>query len=239
VSSDIDVQCVMGAARSVRLAQLAEQIRQVRHHSRAASGRCPSGVSELDAALGGGFCRAAIHEFIPAAEGTGVFSLVWRVAARAAGTERWIVAIDTQADLYPPGLLQTGVSLGRLIVVRTSQPSDALWACEQVLRCSAVAAVVLPLRGVDSRASRRLQLAAETGGGLGLLIRGDKPTGPTFAASRLYCEPLVGPPGMRRLRITVQKLREGRPCGPLVVEWSDAPGVVSASAVLGDGTGVA
>jgi len=196
-------------------------------------------LPELDAALGGGFVTAAIHELIAPQDGVAAHSLALHVAARAAGRHKWIFYIDTQLDLYPPGVAQLGVSLGRLMIARTPHVADALWVCEQVLRCRAVAAVVLPLRTLDGYASRRLQLAAEAGGGLGLLVRRAEPGGPTFAASRLRCTSLAGEPGVRRMLITVLKVREGRPGEPFAVEWPDAPDSVPAHSILADGAGVA
>ena len=228
-----------GTPRNPRLAQLAEQIRQLRARGHAPAARCPSALPELDAALGGGFVTAAVHELIAAQDGVAAHSLALHVAARAAGRHKWIFYIDTQLDLYPPGVAQLGVPLGRLIIARTPYAADALWVCEQVLRCRAVAAVVLPLRTLDGYASRRLQLAAEAGGGLGLLVRRAEPGGPTFAASRLRCTPLAGRPGVRRMLITVLKLREGRPGEPFAVEWPDAPDSVPAHSILADGAGVA
>jgi cell division inhibitor SulA len=84
--------------------------------------------------------------------------------------QRWIFYIDRTGDFYPPAAAQLGVPLGQLLVVRVTRPTEVLWVCEQALRCRAVAAVIAPLPSIDSYASRRLQLAAEAGGGLGLLI---------------------------------------------------------------------
>jgi hypothetical protein len=111
---------------------------------------------------------------------------------------RWVVYLDPLADLYPPGVAQLGVPLGQLLVVRTTRLADALWVAEQALRCRAVGAVVAPLRTLDAHASRRLQLAAEAGGGVGLLIRRTEPDAPTFAASRLRLEPVAAmePPSL-------------------------------------------
>ena len=223
--------------KNPRLAQLAEQIRQLHHRGLPPPSRCPSGLPALDAALGGGFATAAVHELLAPLAGAAVWSVALRTAARAAGSSKWILYIDTQQDLYPPALAQLGVPLGRLIVVRASHTTDALWVCEQTLRCRAVAAVVLPLRTIDANASRRLQLAAEAAGSLGLLLRSAADGGPTFAASRLRCDPFVGEAGVRRLRITVLKLREGRPREPFVVELPDAADVVPAHSVSTDGTG--
>ena len=82
--------------------------------------------------------------------------------------------------------------------------------------------MILPLRSLDARVSRRLQLAAETGGNLGLLIRSDIRGGPTFAASRLRFEPLPGAACGRRLLVSVLKLREGRLPPPFELELPDA-----------------
>lgn len=223
--------------RNAKLAQLAEQIRQLRMRGHAPPVRCPSGLPELDAVLGGGFVTAAVHELVADRAGAAIYSITWRIAIRAASGSRWIFYIDTQHDLYPPGVAQLGVPLGRLVVVRTAHPADALWVCEQTLRCRAVAAVVLPLRTVDAQASRRLQLAAEAGGNLCLLLRGDERGGYTFAASRLRVNPLVGECGVRRLLVTVLKMREGRPREPFVVELPDAADSVPAHAVPADGAG--
>jgi protein ImuA len=189
--------------------------------------------------LDGGFVLGAVHELVAASEGAPAVSLALRTATQAAGPGKWIFYIDTRHELYPPALAQLGVPLGRLMVVRTSRAADAWWVCEQVLRCQAVAAVVLPLRTIDAYASRRLQLAAEAGQSLGLLICQDQPGGHTFAASRLRIEPHWGPAGVRHLRITILKLREGRPGEPLVVEWPNAADFVPASAVPVDRTGAA
>jgi protein ImuA len=241
VSAAADVATVaVGRPRNPRLALLAEQISHLQARWRpATTPHCPTGVPALDAVLDGGFAAAAIHELVGVGEGAAVHTVALRAAAHAAGRHKWIFYIDTQHDLYPPALISLGVPLGRLIVVRTACTADALWVCEQTLRCRAVAAVVLPLRSADTRATRRLQLAAEAGGGLGLLLCRETGGGTTFAASRLRFEPLSGVPDARALRVTVLKLREGRLREPFVVEVRDAADSVPAHAVPADRAGTA
>ena len=48
---------------------------------------------------------------------------------------------------------------------------DELWALDQALRCPGVSAVWTWIDRLDPPAFRRLQLAAETGRTLGLLVR--------------------------------------------------------------------
>jgi hypothetical protein len=160
---------------------------------------------------------------------------------------KWVFYIDTGGDFYPPAAAQLGLPLERLLIIHTKRNADALWVSEQALRCQAVAAVVLPIRTIDAYVSRRLQLAAETGGGLGFLLRSDARGGHTFAATRLRIDPLPNKvptpcvardgapvsmvcqqPGplsetnaalnsfhaARRMRVTLLKLRDGRPAEP-------------------------
>lgn len=225
--------------RNPELARLAEQIRRLQADYRPAPQRCPTGLVELDAALGGGFMLASVHELLTPATGAPARSLALLAAAAASGREGCLLYVDPAGDFYPPGAAQLGVPLERLWVVRTRREVDALWVAEQALRCRAVAALLLPVRRMEAYVSRRLQLAAEAGGGLGLVIRSDPRPGPTFAASRLRLDPLPGQAESRRLLVSVLKLREGRPPEPFVLELPDAAGTVRPYAGPGDRAGQA
>lgn len=204
-----------------RLAALAEQVRRICRHSSPPLPPCPTGFAALDSALAGGLARGAIHEFLAPGGAAAAHSLALLTAARAAGRQRWVFYIDTARDFYPPAAAQAGVALERLLVLRARRMADALWVCEQVLRCRSAAAVVFPLRRIEAQATRRLQLAAEAGGGLGLLIRPESSREPTFAATRLRCDALRGETFARDVQITVLKRRDGPPLGPIVVSLPD------------------
>jgi len=80
-----------------------------------------------------------------------------------------------KVSFYPPAAIALGVPADRMVVV-TKQPqhtrADMIWAIDQALRCDAVAAVWAELGPwLSDRDARRLQLAAETGGTVGLFIR--------------------------------------------------------------------
>jgi protein ImuA len=92
------------------------------------------------------------------------------VLARANGAVLWIAP---EPDAWPPGLARFGLSPAELVLVQTPRRQDALWAMEEALRCPGVAGALLVLDGIDLTAARRLQLAAEAGGALGLLLRPD------------------------------------------------------------------
>ncbi|MCH7591406.1 MAG: hypothetical protein IH989_01320 [Planctomycetes bacterium] len=110
------------------------------------------------------------------------------------GHPRKIVVVDVCGDFYPPAVVRHGVSLDRIIVIRTTNEQDAFWAVDQSLRCPGVAVVIATLRHLDERLSRRLQLAAESSGAIGLILRPAHPRIKSFAAVQMLVE------GARRRR---------------------------------------
>ncbi|MCH8242002.1 MAG: hypothetical protein IH897_05255 [Planctomycetes bacterium] len=101
---------------------------------------------------------------------------------------RYLVVVDTGNDFYPPAARQHGIELDRLIVVRVRRRKEAFWVVDQALRCRAVAVVIAALPQLDDRQSRRLQLAAESTGGIGLILRSARRRMKSFAAVRMRVE---------------------------------------------------
>jgi hypothetical protein len=93
---------------------------------------------------------------------------------RADGETPWLVWIAPPHEPYAPALAQQGVELARFLVVRPVTAMEALWAAEQTLSSGVCAAVLLWLKGTDDRWLRRLKLAAEAGGTLGVLFRPER-----------------------------------------------------------------
>jgi len=94
--------------------------------------------------------------------------------------------------VHPPALAAFGIDLRRLLLVRPKSAADGLWAFDQAVRCRAVAATCGILRGLNTALTRRLQLAAELGGGLALAVRPAREAGrPSAAAVRLRVGPAV------------------------------------------------
>lgn len=96
-----------------------------------------------------------------------------------------VVLIDAHGDFYPPAARQHGITLRCLVVVRSRNEADAVWATVQSLACPAVASVIAPLRLSDEHLSRRLQLAAERSGGIGLILTTARRPPKSFAAVRM------------------------------------------------------
>ncbi|HUG69278.1 MAG TPA: hypothetical protein VMM76_16120 [Pirellulaceae bacterium] len=143
-----------------------------------------SGCLPLDRALPQrGFQRGSLIEWIAGGVGSGA-SLLAMLAARSACGEtsplqssaslqsnRTLVLVDRGQSFYPPAANACQLDLQNTIIVHPTSEKDECWALEQALRCPDVAAVVGWPQRLTSHAFRRLQLAAEHGGSLGLLIR--------------------------------------------------------------------
>jgi hypothetical protein len=116
--------------------------------------------------------------------GTTLAAVIAREALREEGA---IVVVDTDRRFYPPAAVKIGIDLNRLIVV---QPGEPDWIVTQALSCSAIDAVLWWPHKVGSTMFRRWQLAAERGGGVGLLMRPVTARGnPSWADVRILVEP--------------------------------------------------
>src|SRR6202790_2422777 len=140
-----------------------------------------TGKSALDARLpGGGWPTASLIEAVlddtGFGEGQAFLPALVEGERRmgqdgSAGDVSWLVWIAPPHEPYAPALAQQGIDLTRLLVVRPASATEALWAAEQALGSGVCAAVLLWLKGTDDRWLRRLKLAAEAGGALGVLFR--------------------------------------------------------------------
>ena len=195
------------------------------------------GVPALDEALQGGLACGALHEVCPASELQlgATFGFGLAIAALAATGGRQVLYIQTDyAALaagapYGLGLDDLGLAMDRLMILRVAHPLDALWAFEEALKCPALAAVLaeLPEAGAsaDLTATRRLALAAQAGGGLGLLLRHRPCPLPSAAMTRWQVAAAPSRPdrfgglGGTSFDLSLQRNRRGR-CGRWITGWN-------------------
>lgn len=195
------------------------------------------GVPTVDAALQGGLALGALHELAPAAPAqfgaaTG-FALALAALSAAKGRPALVIQTDFAAleagALYGLGLDVLGLPMERLLLLRVPRPLDALWAFEEALKSRALAATLaeLPEAGpmADLTATRRLVLAARTGGGLGLLLRHRRSPLPTAAMTRWEVAAAVSAPdrfgglGRTAFDLSLSRNRRGR-CGRFLLCWN-------------------
>ncbi len=176
-----------------------------------------TGKSSLDARLpGGGWPTASLIEVLTDETGVGEVQLFLPALAACQRNVQdgrevpWLVWIAPPYEPYAPALAQQGIELGHLLVVRPSTATEALWAAEQALSSGVCAAVLLWLKGTDDRWLRRLKLAAEAGGSLGVLFRPERHRFESSPASLR----MVMSRGEHEVRLDLLKVQGGR-SGPV------------------------
>ena len=90
------------------------------------------------------------------------------IAARTAGPVLWVLRTR---DLFAPGLYQAGLDPARLIYAEARDDAELLALMEEGLRHRGLGAVVGEAKRVPTPATRRLQLAAEGGSAIALLLK--------------------------------------------------------------------
>jgi len=185
----------------------------------------PLGLPAIDAALPrGGLPLAALHEML-GVEGDG--AAAGFVAVLLARLERPVAWVAAGTDLYGLGLHGLGLDPARLILIEAPRPRDRLWAFEELLRSRGLAGIAAEIDRLDLTATRRLQLAAETSGAAGFLLRGAEAGGASAARTRWRITALastaglgIGPP---RWRVELLRCRSGRP-GAWTIAWDGKEG---------------
>lgn len=201
-------------------------------------------IAGMDRLLPAGGLRAGVlMEWLAGGAGSGAgtlaFSAVrpWLQAARRAELPGICVLLETGAAFYPPAIAGLGIPLEHLVLIRPPSLQEALWAAEQSLRCPGVSVVAMHLGRCRDRVLQRLQLAAETGGGIGLLFRSREARKQrAWAEVRLGVTPVPMESAGAGRRLRVERLY-GRGClEPQAIEFEihDETGAVSVVSQLAD-----
>jgi protein ImuA len=152
---------------------LRDQIERI--EGRSARGRTvlPFGIATVDSRLpGGGLALGALHEVAGGGNGAidGAAAALFSagVAARSRGKVLWCL---TRADLFAPAMAQAGLIPDRVIYVEAGDDKTVLACMEEGLRHGGLGSVVGEVARLSMTASRRLQLAAEGTGAIGIALR--------------------------------------------------------------------
>lgn len=160
-----------------RTSRVLDELRERIAHLEGASARkadtLPFGFAELDNRLpGGGLAYSAIHEMAgggtDTVNGAAACLFAAGIAARTQGKILWCL---TRPDLFFPALAQAGLHPDRVVFCEFDREDDVLAACEEGLGFGGFGCVVAELVRLPMTASRRLQLAAEKGKSMGLVLR--------------------------------------------------------------------
>lgn len=115
------------------------------------------------------------------------------IAAQAAGLPLlWIASTRTGSVLFPDGIRNI-LPPDQLLLACPANQIDGLAVAEEALKDGAVKSVILETTGpLNLREGRRLQLAAQSGGGLGLCLIGEN-MGSNASETRWFCKALYDP----------------------------------------------
>ena len=207
----------------------------------------PFGMGAIDSRLADGGLRLdALHEVAGGsadmADDCAATLFLAGIAARAWGPVLWVVR---RRDLFAPGLAQAGLDHKRLIYAEARDDAELLAVMEEGLRHRGLGAVIGEAKRADMTATRRLQLAAEGGRTIALLLKrhareGADPIGTPSAAVtrwRVACAPSTPLPveGVGRHRWHVELARQkGGEGFILEVEACDATGRCALPAPMAD-----
>jgi protein ImuA len=183
-----------------------------------------TGLPALDGlAPGGALRRGAVHEVLSEpSHGTPLFFAV--LLARPGGNSGAIVWCDPGHEIYPPALAAQGIDLERLYLLQPKTPAEQTWAVAECLKCKGVAAVVAqvkPSQRLSRLEVRRLQLSAERGGGVGILLRpAGKVSADHAAATRWLVRPAPGERTVQRWGVQLVHGHGGRVGQAVILEHS-------------------
>jgi len=132
-----------------------------------------TGLDAMDELAPHGALRCgAIHEWLSDSAVSPPRSLAL-ILARAAQAARGgvIVWSDPRRQLHPTAVSAAGIDLRRMILLRPRNAAQEISALTECLRCKGVSATITHLDRLSDIEARRLQLAAENGGGVGIFLR--------------------------------------------------------------------
>ncbi len=205
-----------------------------------------TGAARLDAALSGGLPKAALNE-IHGAEtrdagavagfALSLISLILKQGSRLPVLWVGTSEIFREAGFpYARGLHSLfGIEPEELLFSEAPRLVDALWVAEEAARMTALAAVILEIRGnpqrLDLTSTRRLHARAQNAGRPVFLLRQAAEPEPTAAPVRLILSPapataretiagpLAGSIGRPAFTVTIGKSRTALP-GQFTLEWN-------------------
>ena len=229
------------------IAALREELRAIEGVGHRRREALPFGIGAIDGRLAStGLRMDALHEIAAATPDPGddaaATLFLAAIAARAWGPVLWVVR---RRDLFAPGLYQAGLAPERVIYAEARDDAELLALMEEGVRHRGLGAVIGEAKRAAMAATRRLQLAAEGGRTIALLMKRHAREGadplavPSAAVTRWRIAAAPSAPlpvagvGRARWHAALVRQRGGEPFD-LVVEAADETGRLALPAALVD-----
>jgi len=182
----------------------------------------PDGLEELKGHFPhGALPTGAIHEFLGSSLEDGAASAGFIAALLSSclphpGAVAWI---SSERTVYPPALSNFRMEPHHILFIQPTHEKDLLWATEEALKCQGLRAVITEMKDLQSKHSRRFQLAVESSGVTGFILNRSQGTlSANHCVSRwkvtalpsqvLHDMPGVGHPNWD---VELLKIRNGKP----------------------------
>ena len=192
-----------------------------------------SGVTGVDQCLPrGGLLQGSLIEWV-AEPGVGAVEIAG-CGVRAGITERRVWCVVDLAGTFQGGRSPTAP--GRCCIVRPEREVDMWWTVEQALRCPGIGVTWCWAERVPEHVLRRWQIAAEAGGGIGVLFRpAEALRQKSWGDVRLHVTPVRrAVPQSRTVRVEVAQCRGSFGGQSVIVEIHHAPSAVCLASELVD-----
>jgi protein ImuA len=174
------------------------------------------------------FPAGAVHEFLCNSTEQKVSSLGFMSGILSTFTNNNAIAwVGAARNLFPPALAQFGINPSQILFIHPRKQKDLLWTIEEVMKCEAITAVISEIPEFSFMASRRLQLAVETSGVTGFILRKEQKSMTTASVARWRITaaqskipgqlPGVGFP---QWNVELVKVKNGKP-GQWQLAWID------------------
>jgi protein ImuA len=221
----------MSAKRADIITQLQQDILLLQGFMPASSIAVNVGLGPINEAFPNGtFPLGAVHEFLSAgpesvAATMGFIGGLLSPLMKNGEISLWI---SSARKLFPPALINFGIKPDQFIFIDLQKEKHVIWAMEEALKCSTLAAVVGEMQEISFTDSRRLQLAVEQSKVTGFVLRNNfRQLNTTACVSRwkISSLPSIIPDdlpgiGFPQWKVELLRMRNGK-TGCWEIQWQD------------------
>ena len=118
-----------------------------------------------------GIRHGSLVEWIGEQDGSGAGTLALLTAWHICKQAGRLIVVDAERHVSAQSLASLGCDLSRVVFVRPQNQQEVMWACEESLRCSGGQVLWADIENLSDTSFRRLQLACESSGRIGFLVR--------------------------------------------------------------------